>query len=395
MLEKAIQGSRNYWTWLGFLLVVVIAGFGAYLVQYQHGLSITGMSRDVSWGFYIAQFTFLVGVAASAVMLVLPFYLHNYQQFGRITILGEFLAIAAVTMCLLFIVVDLGQPRRLFNVLLHPTPNSILFWDMIVLNGYLAINLVVGWVVLKAERKRLAPPSWIKPIIYLSIPWAVSIHTVTAFLYAGLPGRGYWLTAIMAPRFLASAFASGPAVLILLSMLVRKISRFDPGKEAIQTLGNIVVYSIILHLFFLVLELFTVTYSAIPSHMSHFQYLFFGLHGATKLVPFMWVSVTCGLIAIGLLITRKARRNETILAIGCVLVFIATWIDKGMGMISGGFVPNPLHEVTEYAPTGLELMITIGVYAAGLFILSVLYKVAIGVKEEIGDFKYGDVEAAH
>ncbi len=395
MLEKAITGSRKYWTWLGFLLVVMIAGFLAYLVQYREGLSITGMSRDVTWGFYIAQFTFLVGVAASAVMLVIPFYLHNYEKFGRITILGEFLAISAVLMCLLFIVVDLGRPTRLLNVLLHPTPNSILFWDMIVLNGYLAINLVVGWWSLKAERKQLPPPGWIKPIVFLSIPWAVSIHTVTAFLYAGLPGRGFWLSAILAPRFLASAFCSGPAVLILLSLLLRRFTRFDAGKEAIQTLGNVVTYCIILHLFFFVLELFTVFYSQIPDHMDHFIYLYAGLHGHDRLVPWMWSSVVTGLAAVIILLPRKFRRKEGLLAVGCVLVFITTWIDKGMGMIAGGFIPNPLHEVTEYSPTGLEIMITLGVWATGFFVLTVLYKVATGVKEEIGDLKPGDVALIH
>ena len=395
MLEKAITGSKNYWAWLAFLLAVIAAGFVAYMVQYEKGLVITGMSRDVSWGFYIAQFTFLVGVAASAVMLVLPFYLHNYQAFGRITILGEFLAIAAVIMCVLFIFVDLGKPSRVLNVLLYPTPNSMLFWDMIVLNGYLAINLVVGWVLLNAERKQLPPPTWIKPIIYLSIPWAVSIHTVTAFLYAGLPGRGFWLTAILAPRFLASAFASGPSVLILLSLILRKVTKFDVGKEAIQTLAKIVTYAIILNLFFLSLEFFTVFYSQLPSHMSHLQYLFWGYHGANSLVPWMWASMICGLAAIVLLINPKTRRNEPILGIAAVLVFICTWIDKGMGMISGGFVPNPLHEVTEYAPTGLEVTITLGVWAVGILILTVLYKIATGVKEEIGDLKPGDVSPSH
>ena len=395
MLEKAITGSKNYWAWLAFLLAVIAAGFVAYMVQYEKGLVITGMSRDVSWGFYIAQFTFLVGVAASAVMLVLPFYLHNYQAFGRITILGEFLAIAAVIMCILFIFVDLGKPSRVLNVLLYPTPNSMLFWDMIVLNGYLAINLVVGWVLLKAERKQLPPPGWIKPIIYLSIPWAVSIHTVTAFLYAGLPGRGYWLTAILAPRFLASAFASGPSVLIILALIVRKVTKFDPGKEAIQTLAKIVTYAIILNLFFLSLEFFTVFYSQLPSHMSHLQYLFWGYHGASSLVPWMWASMICGFAAIALLINPKTRRNEPILGIAAVLVFICTWIDKGMGMISGGFVPNPLHEVTEYAPTGLEITITLGVWAVGILVLTVLYKIATGVKEEIGDLKPGDVAPSH
>jgi molybdopterin-containing oxidoreductase family membrane subunit len=383
MLEKALKGSKAYFGWLIALLVIIGAGFGVYLMQLDFGLGVTGMSRDVSWGFYIAQFTFLVGVAASAVMLVLPYYLHDYKAFGRITILGEFLAVAAVSMCLLFIVVDLGYPMRLLNVLLYPTPNSVLFWDMIVLNGYLLLNIVIGWKVLEAERNGVHYPNWLKPLIYLSIPWAVSIHTVTAFLYAGLPGRGFWLTAILAPRFLSSAFASGPSFLILLCLLIRKLTKFDPGYEQIQSLAKIIAYAIILNVFFLLCEVFTVFYSQIPEHMDHFKYLFFGLHGHGKLVPFMWTSLALMVFAIILLVNPVTRKNETTLTIACISVFIGTWIDKGLGMISGGFVPNPLHEVNEYVPTGPEIMITLGVYATGFLVLTILYKIATTVKEEL------------
>ena len=383
MLELALKGSKKYFGWIIALLVLVGIGFGFYLHQLDYGLGITGMSRDVSWGFYIAQFTFLVGVAAGGVMVVTPYYLHDYKAFGRVTILGEFLAIAAITMCLLFILVDLGQPMRMFNVLLYPTPTSVLFWDMIVLNGYLFLNIVIGWNVLEAERNNVHYPMWLKPLIYLSIPWAVGIHTVTAFLYCGLPGRGFWLTAILAPRFLASAFAAGPSLLILLCLFIRKFTKFDPGKEQIQSLAKIVAYAICLNVFFFLCEVFVVFYSQIPEHMLHLKYLFMGLHGKASLVPWMWTSMILMVLGIILLVNPATRKNENILALACVTVFVGTWIDKGLGMISGGFVPSPMEHVTEYAPTPPELMITFGVYAAGFLVLTLLYKMAISVKEEV------------
>lgn len=382
MLEKALSGNRNYWLWILCLLAAIGLGFLFYLQQLKHGLTITGLSRDVSWGFYIAQFTYLVGVAASAVMLVMPYYLHDYKKFGKIVILGEFLAVSAVSMCVLFIFVDLGQPFRVMNVILHPTPNSVMFWDMIVLMGYFLLNIIIGWTTLGAERKGLPAPGWVKPLIYLSIPWAVSIHTVTAFLYAGLPGRHLWLTAIMAARFLASAFASGPALLILLCLLVRKLSKFDPGKEAIQTLAKIVTYAMLTNVFFLALEFFTAFYSGIPGHMHPLQYLFFGLHGHGKLVPFMWTFVVLAIIGLALLLVPAWRQREDLLAYAAGAIVISTWLDKGMGLVVGGFIPNPFEQVVEYAPTGPELMITLGVWAIGLLILTILYKVAVSVKEE-------------
>jgi molybdopterin-containing oxidoreductase family membrane subunit len=383
MLEYAIKGSKAYYAWMTALLGLIGLGFGVWLWQFNFGLGITGLSRDVSWGFYIAQLTYMVGVAAGGVMVVLPYYLHDYKAFGRITILGEFLAIAALIVCLLSVVVDLGQPMRILNVWLHPTPNSVLFWDTIVLNGYLFLNLVIGWNVLQAERNGTHYPGWVKPLFYLSIPWAISIHTVTAFLYCGLPGRGFWLTAILAPRFLASAFAAGPALLILLCLLIRKVSNFDPGREQIQALAKIVTYAIIINLFFFLCEIFVAFYSQIPEHTTHIKYLFVGLHGHGVLVPWMWASMILMATAAIMLVIPAIRHNEGVLAVACAMLFVGAWIDKGLGLISAGFVPNPLHEVNEYVPTLPELAITLGVYAIGALVLTVLFKMAIGIKEEV------------
>jgi len=382
MLEKALKGSPIYWGWLIVLLGFIGTGFLVYLYQFQEGLRITGMSRDVSWGFYIGQFTYLVGVAASGVMVVLPYYLHDYKAFGRVTILGEFLAVGAITMCLLFIMVDLGNLPRVLNVILYPNPTSILFWDMIVLNVYLFLNIIIGWNVLSSERKGIHYPAWVTPLIYLSIPWAFSIHTVTAFLYAGLPGRHYWLTAIMAARFLSSAFCSGPAILILLCLIVRKVTRFDPGKEQIRTLSSIVAYAMILNVFFFLLEMFTAFYSQIPGHMHPIVYLFSGLEGHGKLVPWMWTAACFAILALLLLIVPASRRNEKTLVLACISVFISTWIDKGFGLVIGGFIPNPFEKVFEYWPTLPEVVISLGVWAMGFFVLTVLYKIAVSVKEE-------------
>ena len=380
MLEKALKGSRGYGIWVAFLLLLVAIGFFFYLRQLDYGLGITGMSRDVSWGLYIAQFTFLVGIAASAVMLVLPYYLHDFKAFGKITILGEFLAVSAVMMCITFVFVDLGQPGRAVNLLLYPSPRSVLFWDVIVLNGYLLLNIVTGWTVLESDKKGVPPPAWVKPLIYLSIPWAVSIHTVTAFIYSGLPGRGFWLTAIMAPRFLASAFASGPALLILFCLILRRFARFDAGEKAIQTLAKIVAYALATSIFFVLVELFTVFYSQIPGHIHHLTYLFAGLEGHTTIARWMAVSALTALISLILLIIPRTRKNESLLALACAGVFLSLWIEKGLGLVVTGFVPSPMEMITDYTPTGPEIAITIGVWALGLLLITMFYKIFVSVR---------------
>ena len=381
MLEKALKGSRGYGIWVAFLLLLVAIGFFFYLRQLDYGLGITGMSRDISWGLYIAQFTFLVGIAASAVMLVLPYYLHDFKAFGKITILGEFLAVSAVTMCVTFVFVDLGRPDRMANLFLHPSPGSVLFWDIIVLNGYLLLNIVTGWTVLESDKKGVPPPAWVKPLIILSIPWAVSIHTVTAFIYSGLPGRGFWLTAIMAPRFLASAFASGPALLILFCLILRRFGRFDAGEKAIQTMAKIVTYALATSIFFVLVELFTVFYSQIPGHMHHLTYLFAGLEGHQMIARWMTLSALAAFVSLTLLIVPRWRRNETFLALACIGVFLSLWIEKGLGLVITGFVPSPLETITDYTPTGPELAITLGIWALGLLMITLLYKIFISIRK--------------
>ncbi len=383
MFDKIIYGSRKYYAWVIFLLLVMGVGFVLYLYQLQAGLGVTGMSRDVSWGFYIAQFTFLVGVAASGLMVVLPYYLHDYKAFSKITILGEFLAVGSVIMCMTFIFVDMGKPERVMNVILHPTPNSIMFWDMLVLSVYLGLNVVIAFPMVAAEKKGLPPPYWfLKPLIYLSIAWAPLIHTVTAFLYAGLPGRHLWLTAIMAARFLASAFAAGPALLIILYLVLTRVTNWTAGDKPLRKIAEIVTYAMIANMFFLGLEFFTAFYSNIPGHMHSLSYIF-GLHGERNwLVPFMWASVIIGVGSILLMLFPQVRNNNKLLVLGCIGIFVACWIDKGLGLIVGGFIPNPLNYVREYTPTLVELGISAAVFALGALIITVLYKMVAGVREE-------------
>jgi len=347
-------------------------------------LTVTGMSRDVTWGFYIAQFTFLVGIAASAVMVVLPYYLHDWKVFGRITALGEFLAISAVIMCMLFILVDMGQPSRILNIFLYPSPRSMMFWDTIALSGYLLLNVLISRTTLDSERKALAPPGWIRPVILLSIPWAISIHTVTAFLYAGLSARPFWMTAVLAPRFLASAFASGPALLILLVLALRRYAGFDAGREPIQKLSLIVTYALCVHVFLILMELFTVFYGAIPEHTSHFRFLLFGA-GGKSLMAGEWASMILAFLALLLLINPRTRQNEKSLVLACSALFVSIWIEKGLAMIVAGFIPSPLGRFTEYRPTLPELLIAAGVYGIGMFLITIFTKIFLKTKAALQD----------
>ena len=365
-------------------MLVVLAGLLCYLRQLSQGLVITGLSRDVTWGLYIAQFTFVVGIAASAVTVVLPYYLHDYKQFARLTILGELLAITAVIIAGLFILVDLGQPSRVFNIVLHPQPKSVMFWDLIALSGYFLLNVVIATGTINARREHVSAPGWIRTLALISIPWAISIHTVTAFLFSGLPGRSYWLTAILAPRFLASAFASGPALLILLCFTVRKVTGLDVGNNALRKLSVIITYTAAINAFFVLAEVFSAFYSEIPEHEAGFVYLFVGMGGDRHLVPWMWLSVVLSLAALVLLLVPRWRNRDRLLAVACLCIFVSIWLEKGLGLIIGGLVPSPLGAITRYAPTLPEWTIVLGIWAIGALMATAFFKTTFSIWESSG-----------
>lgn len=382
-LRQILIGNRNYYLWLGFLTFLIVIGASAYIDQINKGLITSAMRDQVSWGLYISNFTFLVGVAAAAVLLVIPAYIYNFKPIKEIVLFGELLAITAITMCILFIIVDLGQPLRVWHIL--PVigemnfPASLLAWDVIVLNGYLAINIIIAFYVLyRLSIGKEYKMSIIGPLIILSIPWAVSIHTVTAFLYNGLPARPFWNASILAPRFLASAFCSGPALMIMLFQIVRKLTDVEIENRALFKISELIAYAMGLNLFLLGAEVFKEFYSG-SIHSFPIKYLYFGLHGHNNLVPWIWFATILNITAFFLFLLPKTRENFTTLNMACLFVIAGVYIEKGMGLIIPGFVPDTLGEIYEYTPTTSEILVTIGIWAFGAMIYTFLLKFAIPI----------------
>ena len=381
--RQVFIGNTAYYLWIAFLSVFILLGLSTYADQLQRGLITTAMRDQVSWGFYISNFTFLVGVAAAAVLLVIPAYLYNFKPIKEIVLFGELLAITAITMCILFIMADMGQPLRVWHILpvvgsMH-FPASLLAWDVVVLNGYLAINMVIAFYVLyRLSIGKEYKMSVIGPLIILSIPWAVSIHTVTAFLYNGLSARPFWNASILAPRFLASAFCSGPAIMIVLFQIIRKKSEVEIDDRAIFKIAELIAYAMGVNLFLLGAEAFKEFYSG-SIHSYPMQYLYFGLHGKNALVPWMWFASVLNISAFFLFLFPRTRENFTTLNMGCIFVIVGVYIEKGMGLIVPGFIPDTLGEIYEYTPTTPEIITAMGIWAAGALLYTVLLKFAIPI----------------
>ena len=382
-IGEATNGNWIFYLWMVSLTAIALVGANAWAHQVAEGMIVTNMTDHVSWGLYIANFTFMVGVAAGGVMMVIPAYVYENRKMQEVVIVGEILAIAAMVMCLLFVLVDLGRPERSWHLIpfigRFNWPMSMLTWDVIVLNGYLLLNLhICGYLMYMRFLNRKPNKKWYVPFVMISIFWAISIHTVTAFLYCGLGGRPFWNTALLAPRFLASAFVAGPALILIIFSVLKKVTGFKFDEEPTRLLINIVRVTVLINLLMIVSEAFTEMYTG-GAHTASFRYLFFGLHGKTALVPWIWTSVACNVIAASLFLTPWVFRSENVRILACSLAFLGAWIEKGMGLIVPGFIPSTLHEMVEYLPSLTEWKVSVGIWAFGLMILTVLLKLAYAV----------------
>lgn len=382
-IKIIFKGGKLYYSWATFLIILFLWGAGGYINQLQEGLSLTNMSDSVSWAFYIGNFTFLVGVAAAAIMLVIPAYIYNWKPIKEIVIFGELLAISAVVMCISFVVVDIGSPHKFWHMIpivgTMNFPASILSWDFIVLSIYFILNLTVATYLLYCLFvKKEYNKKFVLPLILLSIPAAIAIHTITAFLFNALPARPFWNSALLAPRFLASAFCSGPAILILLFQILRKTTKFKIKNEAIWTIAELMVYAMFIYLFFTIAEFFKEFYSD-TEHLIYWKYLLFGIGENKELVPYSWLSIIMGTIAFILFLIPRTRKNFITLNIGAVLIYFSVYIEKGMALIIPGFTPDVLGQIYVYTPSITEIRTTVMIFSGGFLLFTIMLKIAIAI----------------
>jgi len=384
-----LRGNRSYWAWMAALLILIASGVLAYANQVRTGLIVTAMRDQVSWGFYIGNFTFLVGVAAAAVVLVIPAYVYDWKPIREIVIYGELLALSAIVMCLLFVTVDIGRPDRFWHLMPYVGhlnfPRSLLAWDVLVLNIYFLLNFTIATHILyRAYHGHHYNARLVVPLVLLSIPMAVGIHTVTAFLYNGLAARPYWNSSILAPQFLASAFCSGPAILPVVLQLLRKFTSFEIQDEAIHKIAELMAYAMFLNLFLHGAEAFKEYYSN-TEHLLFTRYYYQGLGAHRTLVPYAWTAVTLNVVAFALFITPRMRRNWITLNIGCLATYAGCYIEKGMGLIIPGLTPDALGEIYQYYPSLTELRVAAGVFALGFLVFTMMLKVAVPIS--LGEFQ--------
>jgi molybdopterin-containing oxidoreductase family membrane subunit len=289
---------------------------------------------------------------------------------------------------------DMGRPDRLLHMFpLLGTPNwprSLLAWDALVLNIYLILNVVVVlYILFKAYAGKEPNKKILLPLVLISIPVSISTHTVTAFLYNGMAARPYWNASILAPRFLASAFCSGPAVMIILFQILRKTTRIPIKDEAIWKIAELMAYAMFINLFLLGAELFKEFYSQ-TQELRYTQYLWFGLGEHRALVPYAWASLAASTAAFVIFLVPRLRQNWATLNAGCLLIWAGVYIEKGMGLVIPGMTPDTLGEIYEYRPSATEWAIAGGIFGVGFLVFTVLVKVAVPIMT--GTFQAKELE---
>jgi Ni/Fe-hydrogenase subunit HybB-like protein len=389
-IREMFRGPREYWMLLTALSLVILFGVWRYSEQLTTGLVVTGMSDQVSWGFYISNFAFLVGIAAAAVLLAIPAYIFDRKDMKDVVLVGETMAVAAVIMAILFVVADLGRPDRLWHMIpgigRFNWPTSLLAWVVLVLCVYFLLNVAIPFYILYSLYQGKKPNLRLYfPLVILTMFWAISIHTVTAFLFSANPARPFWHTALLGPRFIASAFASGPALIIIALQLIRKTTTYHVSESVIELLSLIMATALQISLFFVGVELFTDFYNE-GAHAASVHYLYLGLDGFASLQSWIWFALTLNVIAVLILMIHPLRQKTVLLNVACVLAFTGIWIEKGMGLVIPGFIPTPLGEVFEYAPTSVELSVAAGIWALGILIFTLLTKAMIAIKH--GKIRY-------
>ncbi len=391
-LKVVLRGPGSYWGWLILLAVLMAVGGVAYLTQFNQGLGVTNLEDQLSWGCYIGNFAFLVGVAAAAVVLVIPAYVYGWGPTKEVVLLGELMAVAAIIMCIMFVTVDVGRPELVWHMMpLVGTPNfpfSMLTWDVLVLTAYMLTNLfVVTYLSYQSYLGRPYNPRLVLPVVFLSIPLAIGIHTVTAFLFVALPARPFWHGAILAPRFIASAFCSGPALLLLIFLILRKVKAFKIRDEALIKVGELMAYAMAVNLFLLGTEIFKELYYP-TAHSIHAEFQWFGIdHGghSVGLAPWAWMALSLNVTAFILLAVPAFRHKLPLLAVGSVLAFGGVYIEKGMGLLVPGMTPGVLGEIYEYTPSATEMAIGVGIWATGALLFTLMVKVTMAIND--GDFR--------
>lgn len=382
--------------------LMMIAGFAAWVLQYREGLILTDLRNSYSWGLYVSGLAFFVGNAAGGLVLSSLIYLFGVTALKPFARIGALTAFANVTAAMLAILPDIGQPVRLYNMLLHPKLSSPLVWDVGVLNLYAILSLVylyllmlpdlkgpLARIALKVENPSEFSEKWARRIAPFSLIAAIGIHVVTAWIFSTQGAREWWHSAVLAPDFVAAAIASGTSVVMVVAVLVYGVK--EEFREAYRIMSLMITVSLLVHIFFMYNDYFIQAWYGASESMETLSITF---------KDYLWAhafEVLAPLAAVLLLSREKVRTSASAVVVSCLLLIAGIFTHRfllmpaAFGKIPLTFPPMGLQGVewsvpiasgrydptvdtfvthTHYFPTGIEITIFLAVLAFACFLIT-------------------------
>ena len=361
--------------------VVAAAGVALWGVQLSGGLVQTGMRNLDSWGLYITMFMFLVGLSAGGLIISSAPRVFGVEGFGGISKIAVWTSICCTVLAIGFVVVDLGQPLRLWELFAYSNLGSPLMWDILVLGAYLVLSIAYLWATLRAEAGKVSGKA-LRVISVVALVCAVLVHSVTAWIFGLQQARELWHTALLAPWFVSSALVCGVALVLVVVIALRKAGYLELDQANVVKLAKMLGAFVLVDLYFFGCDLLT---SAFPGGSGAEVA---SMLTAGPLAPFFWTEVVGCVLCAAVCFVPRLRTSPLIVVAS--LLAIAGIFCKRVQLLVGGFqIPNidyagPVTQYTVtdasgtmasayqgmvYWPTPLELGVALGVIGLGALLL--------------------------
>lgn len=376
--------------WGVAVMLGVIVGWAAYQYHFQfsEGLGVTGLNKPVFWGLYIANFIFWVGLSAGGIAVSALVHLMDKKDMKPVAIMAEIMAASFLVIAAMFIIMDLGRPTYMYKLFQHPHFSSPLLWDVTVINSYLFLCLALLYFSARQQILRRIGHVWAwKPVVFLatlgrtrlspesletdhrlltalaivSIPAAVALHSVTAWILGLVKGQPGWNTPILAPLFIASALVSGFAAVTLGVIVGRKLFKFPVSEAVVHMLGRYLVVAILVLMYLLFSEFLTVGYSGTLSHLEVFDEVLWG-----RFSGIFWFDAIVGILVPLLLLTLPWNKSVFTVGVASLLVVVGVFAERTYLLLPALMRPNSLTgAVSSYTPTSLEWSLMAGAWSVG------------------------------
>jgi molybdopterin-containing oxidoreductase family membrane subunit len=360
-------GSR-YWLWVSLLGVFLLMGGVAWSQLLTQGGAVVAMRDGYPWGLWFTNYMYFVGLSAGGLVVYASVHLFGAEQYRPLSRLAVLQAGVLVMMALLGIVTDMERPWRAVWMLLTPNAMSPFIYTGSAANIYMIICFVDLWVLMSRKGgEKLA-----MTMTLIALPFAIYLHTTTAFVLALNKSRELWHTAVMVPIFLTSATASGIALLFIFAYVMQAATRIRFKPSMFRSLATLLATVIILDLFLLLVEMITVFWptSAMPGHTIRMMEFITGSY-AWAFLPVVFLGVT----AFALLAGRKRRGLKWVQLTAAIMYVIAIFLKRYV-LMAMGFVRDPLGQLTGlYFPSPVEIFLALGIVAFGLLFVTFAVKV--------------------